>query len=110
MSVEETTSTLQSVQLAACTNYRGNSIPSYMLGCHPTLNRASPLETLVVDRDYLDDHTPYNEDEVRVREENAVEHSAPSSSRWTKSKPNSKLSKEVKLFTMFLSLLHIVKQ
>ena len=59
-----------------------------------TSNPASPFKTLMVERDVLsktlDDLTPSTEYEVR--EENVVGHSDPSTSKLTKTKPDSEFS------------------
>ena len=122
LAVEATSSTSLSVKWAACTNDGGSPITGYVVEYRPALDPASPIETCVVEREVLsttlDDLTPSTLYEVRVRGENAVGRSDPSSSRWTKTKPDGELSEEVvqatsvqmELLTMFLNLLHIVNQ
>ena len=70
-----------------------------MVEHRPALDPASPFETWVVEREVLsttlDDLTPSTLYEVRVRGENAVGRSDPSSSWWTKTKPDGELSEEV---------------
>ena len=92
MSVEATSSTSLSVKWAACTNDRSSSITGYLVEYRPALNPASPFETWVVEREVLsttlDDLTPSTLYEVRVRGENTVGRSDPSSSWWIKTKPD----------------------
>ena len=99
MSVEATSSTSLSVKWAACTNDGGSSITGYVVEYRPALDPTSPFETWVVEREVLsttlDDLTPSTLYEVRVRGENAVGRSDPSSSRWTKTKPDGELSEVV---------------
>ena len=99
MSVEATSSTSICVKWAACANDRGSSITGYVVEHRPALDSASLFETWVVEREVLsttvDDLTPSTLYEVRVKGENAVGRSDPSSSWWTKTKPDGELSEEV---------------
>ena len=99
----------------------GSPITGYIVEYRPTSSRASPFEIWFVKRDVLsttlDDLTPSTEYEVRVRGENAVGRSNPSTSKWAKTKPDSELSKRsefscvsVEFLRMFLSLLHVLSE
>ena len=120
VSIEATSSTSISVQWTASKRDGGSPITGYIVQYRPTSSPASSFETLFVEEDILsttlDGLTPSTEYEVRVRGVNAVGHSAPSTSRWTKTKePDSELFKRnefpsvsLELLKMFLSLLHVV--
>ena len=120
VSVEATSSTSISVQWNASQEDGGSPITGYIVEYRPTSSPASAFETSFVEEDILsttlDGLTPSTEYEVRVRGENAVGRSAPSTSRWTRTEEaDSELFKRsefpsvsVELLKMFLSLLHVV--
>ena len=94
VSVEAKSSTSISVQWAANKKDGSSPVIGYVVEYRPTLNPASPFKTWVVAGYYfsttLVDLTPSTEYEVRVREENALDRSNPSTSILTKTSELSK--------------------
>ena len=99
LAVEATSSTSISVKWAVCTNNGGSSITGYLVEYHPALDPASPFETHVLGEDVfsttLDGLTPSTEYDMRVRGDNAVGRSDPSTTMRTKTKVDGKLSFQV---------------
>ena len=88
VSVEATSSTSISVEWNASKNDGGSPITSYVVEYHAARDPESSFETQVVTRDVfsmtLEGLTPSTEYDVRVRVENAVGRSVPSTSMRTK--------------------------
>ena len=88
VSVEATSSTSISIQWNACTNNGGSPITGYMVEYLVASDPESSFETQVVRHDVfsmtLDGLAPSTEYDVRVKGENAVGHSVPSTTMRTK--------------------------
>ena len=112
LAVEATSSTSISVKWAACTNDGGSSITGYLVEYRPALDPASPFETHLLGEDVfsttLDSLTPSTEYDVRVRGENAVGRSDPSTTMRTKTKVDGKLNSEVVVEELLKIFLYLV--
>ena len=99
LAVEATSSTSISLKWAACTNDGGSSITGYLVEYRPALDPASPFETHLLGEDVfsttLDGLTPSTEYDMRVRGENAVGSSDPSTTMRTKTKVDGKFNSHV---------------
>ena len=88
VSVDATSSATISVKWNGSKKDGGSPITQYVVEYHAALDPASSFETQVVARDVfsttLDGLTPSTEYDVRVRGENAVGHSVPSTTMRTK--------------------------